>query len=380
MTARVRSKDERIQITGSLFYINLRYATQLYGTEWYCDDHIGNWDAVNPLSLRKYLKVSPVLNGTLYGSQGQVTRKFTSYPVAYHSNAIPDPRTIYAKPSTAQLSDYAWEILAKTNPSSPHVNALAFVGEMKDLPSLVRDWGRDILHKVAKGYISWRWAVKPMINDVLKLCDFVGAANKRFDELRALRDKKVMRRRVMLKSATYATVPRFVTIQSEGALLSSLRTDRYTQKVWGTAHWRVKSDSDIVDMNDEDLLRFTRRTMLGINTYGALEAAWELTPWSWFIDWFSNVGTMVSATNNAVGCSWRRLALMNTVTTTVLFSQQGTSNPEWVSIDGDFIWEFVRKERYPVAPVIPVPLPHLPILTNGKLSILAALSALRWKR
>lgn len=380
MTARSRRRDDRVAITGSLLYVTWRYATAYVGDWKEMDDHIGNFEVVNPLDLRHYTKVSPCLNGTLYGPRGNVIRKFTTYPLAYHSTTIPDPREVFPKPDLATLSNFAWDILAKTNPSSPHVNMLAFVGELKDLPSLVRDWGRDLLRKVAKGYISWRWAVKPMIGDVEKLCTFVESSNRRFLELRQLRDKKVLRRKVMLSSDQSSSKPTRVLLHSEGAMIYGWRTNVYTRKVWGTANWKVRSDSDIVNMDDKDLIRFTRRTMHGINSIGALEAAWELTPWSWFIDWFSNVGTMISATNNAVGCSWHRLALMLTSTTEVRFEIKPAENPAWVTLDGQFEWKFRRKERYPVFPVIPVPLPYLPILTGGKLSILAALAALRFRR
>lgn len=376
MTARSRTLDKRVSLTGSLYWITWRYNSQNLGMIKYCDDHIGNWEVCNPLSITEWTKVSPCLNGTLKNTQGAVLRKFTSYPLAYWTNAIPDPRTKFSQPSTADLNNYAWEILAKTNVSQAYVNVLQQVGELKDLPDLVRGWGNSLLESAAKGVISWRWCLKPMAGDVTKLLNFVGACNKRFEELRRLRDGKVIRKRVMLGSDQKADTPSRVLLHSEGASVYGTRTNVYTRKVWGTANWKVGADSDIPDMDDRELLAKTRRLMLGLNTHGALEAAWELVPWSWLVDWFSNCGTMLAATNNSVGCTWHRLSLMQTSTTEVRFEVLPTDYPSWVTVDGTWDWKCVRKERYPVFPVVPFPLPSLPVLSLGKVSILASLAVL----
>jgi hypothetical protein len=122
---------------------------------------------------------------------------------------------------------------------------------------------------------------------------------------------------------------------------------------------------------------WARNLTFGLNSHGALAAAWELTPWSWLADWFSNVGDVIAATNNSVPCTWSNLCYMRKLRS-VIHAKPGSHTLEaWVSIDSDYVVQWLRKERYVVFPVVPIPLPYLPIITGGKLSILAALAAVR---
>lgn len=381
MTARSRSFNSEVTVSGRLLYIVWKTKSMTTGEQGTCDDHIGNYPAANPLSILRQTKYTPLLNGELKNVNGKVIRAFEDCPPGYWPTVIPDPRTKFPLTTTVELNDAAWEILAKSNPSLPHVNVPASIGELKDLPSLVRGWGRGLVRNIAQGHLTWQWALKPMASDISKLMNFTQAVDRRLADLRRLRDGKGMRKRVSLGSDRIVTTPTSVLLHSEGATIGGTRTDHYTVKRWGSVTWKVLPDSVLKSMSDDpregdELKKFTQKTMAGVNGYGALAAAWELCPWSWLIDWFSNVGTMISATNNAVGCTWSRSCYMKTSECRVDIQRNPLSSP-WATFGGDFNWKKVRKERYLCSPVLPVPLPHLPIITGRKLSILAALAALR---
>jgi hypothetical protein len=151
----------------------------------------------------------------------------------------------------------------------------------------------------------------------------------------------------------------------------------YTAEVWGSAEWKIEPSSNIPEMDDEELKLFSRRLALGITSHEALAAAWELAPWSWLADWFGNVGTMIAATNNSIGATWGRICVMRRSKGTNLVTIDYPNSSSWATVSGVWRLAMERKDRHPVFPVLPFPLPHLPILTSGKWSILASLAILR---
>lgn len=266
------------------------------------------------------------------------------------------------------------------NPSIPHVSMPQFIGEMKDLPGLVKGYGDSLLKSAASGYLSWRWCLRPLIGDITKMMHFTDAVNQRLAELRHLRDGKALKRRVQLGVTEMNNAESNVILHSEGSILNGSRRETFTAKVWGSAEWVLDPNSYIPKLDSQGLEGLARRLALGLTSHEALATAWELTPWSWFVDWFGNVGDMIAATNNSIPCTFRRLCLMrhSVGVNTVKFNPATSSS--WPIINGWYSVNFVRKERHPVFPVLPVPVPRLPIIDNGKWSILAALATLRAMR
>jgi hypothetical protein len=262
------------------------------------------------------------------------------------------------------------------------VSVPTFVGELKDLPGLVKGYGDNLLKNVANGYLSWRWAIKPMINDLRKLLNFTKAVDDRVRWLMKLRSGETLRRRVNLGTVTVMATPNLnLLVHSEGCTIRGDFQVRYDKKSWGTAQWKLLPDSLLPTLGYGPLEGMAQRLALGFTDHEALATAWELAPWSWLTDWFSNVGDVIAATNNSVGCTWSDVCYMQTLeaTRSCVFKPSPASNQ--FALDGlsgrNYFLRMLRKERYVVFPVLPLPVPQLPILTNGQWSILAALAAQR---
>jgi hypothetical protein len=277
-------------------------------------------------------------------------------------------------------NNYAWEILAKTNPSVPFVSVPTFVAELKDLPGLVKGYGDGLLKAVANGYLSWRWAIKPMINDLRKLINFVKAVDDRTIMLMKLRNGETLRRRVHLGTTEVLTTPVNLTVQSEGCGIVGKFQTKYSKKDWGSAQWKLLPDSQLPMLGYDPLRKLARDLTFGFTSHEILATAWELTPWSWLADWFGNTGDLIAATNNSVGCTWSNVCYMRTSEAILSCIMQPTLS-DGFAIAGlhgyNYNLRMVRKERYVCLPVLPVPFPQLPILTSGQWSILAALAAQR---
>jgi hypothetical protein len=56
------------------------------------------------------------------------------------------------------------------------------------------------------------------------------------------------------------------------------------------------------------LRRLARKAVFGLSFEP--EDAWNLIPWTWMIDWFSNCGEWLEAHNNRIPCSPERVCIM----------------------------------------------------------------------
>jgi len=358
-------------------YISQRSRT--YGVEETCLDVVGNREGVNPFYLTRYIRNHPSLNGIFsVGDPPVATKQFVDFPTGL-APEIPDPQTQFAEFTLVDFNNYAYEILANTNPSLPHVSMPQFIAEMKDIPSLTQGWGRSLLKSAAQGHLSWRWALKPMMSDIQKLANFHDAVNQRLKELQAMQDGKPLRKKCRLGKYRYATPRESVWLHSEGALLTGWRQTIYTSEVWGSCEWKLAPNSPylLAKVSNRQLGAEVRKLLLGMTSFETLAAGWELCPWSWLIDWFSNVGTMLDATNNTLDLDYDHICLMRTRrgVTTVEIDRENSDS--WPAISGWWTADFTRKERHETFPLVPFPLPKLPALDAGKLSILLSLAALR---
>lgn len=379
MSTRFRENDGEFEVCGMYhnYPVNLHVSHCLtHGPYENCFDTVGDWETVNGFSLYRSFMHYPVLGGQELAADGSVLREYVGYPIAYRPGP-PDPHTQFGAYSSLDLSNKAWEILGRTNPNVPHVSVPQALGELKDIPELVKGWGVNLLQKVAKGYLSWRWALRPMIGDLRKLLKFVKAVDERTIHLLRLRDGQTLRRRCHLGEANLRSNPSYVIFHSEGSILKGWRCVIYSYKEWGTAQWKLDPASNLPSLGYGPLKDIARRLSLGITSHEALSVAWELTPWSWLVDWFTDVGDVIAATNNSVALTWDKVCLMRTSDGKSEYTLDKNASDSWPTFSGWYEETCTRKERHPVFPVTPIPIPYLPILDGGKLSILASLAALR---
>lgn len=382
-TGRARTQDFRTGIIGSILYGNgtlLGHSANFRrGEVTYTQDVIGNRDGVNPFDLERTFNAGGLLNGArwniLYTADD---RYFIDYPISGLFEAIPDPRVGVFPMSSLRLSDLAWRVLAETNPSNAHVSVPAFLGELKDLPSLVHGWGRSVIKDVARSHIVDRWVWRPFVSDVTKLVSLAEAASKRAIELDKFRDGKRVGKGIGLESNAHQIRGNRKLMHSTEMTMYGRFDDYYTEKVWGSVEWYAPSWSWYRGASDLDICKDANKQVRGLTTWGAVAATWELLPWSWLIDWFSNVGTMVQALNNAIELQYRNICIMQHCRVDQTFVVTDPLHPRNARIEYDPVirWK-ERKLRYTNPLLIPFPTPRLPFLTDGKLSIIASLAALR---
>lgn len=345
------------------------------GDQEYCWDTIGNYPEPNGFSKVTDTHQVAVLTGQLYtGDPPNLVEDLWAYPVTPATRAVPEPRLVYPSPTAVELQNDAWEVLARTNVSRPHVSVPTFVGELKDVPSLVKDWGGSLLKKVAKGHLTWRWAIRPIISDVSKMLDFVDAVDQRTRQLEKLRDGRHLQVRCGLgKDSQIGSWSAPYLIHTATCLVYAKERLNYSLSKWGSVQYSLNA-LQTLPRTAEGLRKEVNRIIWGLTSAEAVATAWELIPWSWFYDWFFGVGTVLQANNNTILTDWARICVMRTLVATREY--QFTQSPSWVTLYGEHYERRHRKERYKASPVLPIQL-EFPFLDGGKWSILGSLLALK---
>lgn len=420
MASRSRSYDHRLGNTGTLYrrLVGDTNSTVQVGENATCSDTVSQWNTANSLTIVKQDRQVGVLDGENYVG-GVLQTKFTHYPCDYHP--VPDPVLgQFPIPNSTELNNWAWKIKAKTNPSSSSFSIPTYVGELRDIPQLVNGWGQGLIHSVAKGYLSWRWAIAPLINELSTLWTLTDELNRRMLQLEKLSSGGYLKRRVRLGTASSQTVSATIAVQSAGAFVYAKRISDFMKKTWGSAQWKLSTDIGDENLwhtarefraikgpgrrriydylkfkgNSKEFKRLHKRSSpklpidkryewlavdlaLGLTEWELVETLWELTPWSWLVDWFFGLGTILKATNNSLGLECSKICYMRTLTSRTRYIPQ-PGGAAWVTLSGPYYEQEIRKERYPnLTPGIPVVLSAAPLFSASHWSIIGSLSAVK---
>lgn len=411
-TARSRSKDERVFFTG-LRYNRLTVpqvqtsfvrATGEWGT---CDDVVGNYPNVNALGINSKSQYTPVLNGEqlVLGVGGALTlnKAFYDHPIDLDPAPVVNPASRFPTLTSLERSNLAWQAMARANPSAPTMSVPTYFAELKDIPGLIKDmrgaystlkefyrffiftpaairsWGNDLLRLAAKGHISWRWAIRPMLSDLSAMLRFTESVTRTMQKLEKLATEGSLRTRVNLgnESLSEPEVAN-VFLQSNLDVWKARRTTTTTRSKWYVCRWLAPASFAYRHFSPWAKELYASSITYGITTHEALATLWEILPWSWFVDWFAGIGTLIAANNNVLNLTHVGSCLM---CTTESKTQWHVTQPgAWSTISGMPNASWTIKERWGASPSLPLAPTLAPILDGGKWSILASLYVLNRKR
>lgn len=394
--ARMRYLDLRMPKTGNFYRrTNVpqnKQETRLSGVKKVCSDVVGHKDLRGKYYLpnnfwctTSELKL-PTFEGELRNAVNKsiIERKLDGWPCEYVPTPL-DPVGYFPLTLTDQ-SNLAWRIIAATNPNTPHVSVPTFIGELRDIPGLIKGWGGSVISQMAKGHLTWRWGLKPMISDIRKMLTFVDSVNNRVLELEKLASGSYLKRRCGLGQQSGYLPPQGVIVNSFACFTKAFVSSTITCNTWGTSRWKLGSSSKLPTRfakyfpGAETTRELAWRLATGATTFEALATAWELFPWSWYIDWFVPFGDVIAGANNTVGLNWSDLCIMRTMESNSIYTIDTNASDKWATSSGEFTTSFVRKERYVgVGPAGPPANLLAPLIRGKTWSILGSLWVLNSK-
>lgn len=285
-----------------------------------CTDIIGDYGGNHGLEITHAL-LSP---GTFSGKEtGVPFFEYSNYPFANQA-AVDSHLTVgdLGIPSTAEAIT---RVQALTNPSRPELSAMNFIYELKDIPGSLltrgqqllksrnegawrsvrrsnsgRESQRSIRHKQGNSVAEWNFQWEQLGRDLRTMINFSAAVDARMDELNEIYNHGGLARRKTLMSRTLVLGP--VTDQyfhsSGGTVIGSYTTvTRY--KVWASVNWipNIPGIRSAADLRKKANALVHGWEFSGV---GLLSNVWEALPWTWFADWFLNVGDLLAANRNRV--------------------------------------------------------------------------------
>lgn len=217
-----------------------------------------------------------------------------------------------AESNRASLNKYGATAIARCAPGNPPANAVTILGELvKDgLPSLVgaqvwksrfADAKKLATKPGSEEYLNYQFGIAPLISDIKSLSSTILNSDSILSQFE--RDAgKVVRRRYQFPTETRSRTDELGKAQAylggplsfsfNGAVQGDLVRSRYTE----IRRWFSGAFTYYLPTEYDSRLAMARaagkaQQLLSVNL--TPDTIWELTPWSWAVDWFSNAGDVI---------------------------------------------------------------------------------------
>jgi hypothetical protein len=261
---------------------------------------------------------------------------------------------------------------ARTNPSRPSVDMPSELLQLHQLPDLIRQAGQNELGRVGGANLGYQFGLRPILNDANTLFDIHHLVKSRTDELiRAERQGGIKRTVIVDAGSAQESINTF--LQTDGLFIRE-NVDWWTgETVKVHARWMPDGSYAPLGQSNHDLYVLGKRALRAV-TGGIIDAstAWEIIPWSWLADYYSNMSDYFAASRNIVGLVLADVAVMRHTVTKVQFGGINGSDFTFSAFSGR--WETKTRKTSFVAPQ----LSSESFLNTNQMGILASLAATRY--
>lgn len=198
----------------------------------------------------------------------------------------------------------AWDAL---RPVKPGASLAQFLAELRDVPRMLKQTHRMFLEKwktspkrMAGDWLNYQFGWLPFVSDLRRLFETARKLDQLVESIRRYNGKWIYRRRVIDSTEDSSVVegnPLQITIMpgipyyfwkyyddTSVPRCTWTKTTRTFQNVWAVGRFRYY----IPDTGSWQWKQKAYLYLLGALPQPSL--LWELTPYSWLVDWFTNLG------------------------------------------------------------------------------------------
>jgi len=266
------------------------------------------------------------------------------------------------------------EFLSQLRPTKAAANvAQALVETIRDVPKIPfngLDQARKATQLLRTGsdeYLNIVFGWSPLVSDVLKICRAIVNSDKILQQYRRDSGRQIRRRAAnpvqQTDTGSESKRSKFA-IGTDGYYGSRMWADsglgqgvgmvhkisESTEKYWfsGAFSYLLTGDEQVYEKS----ARFAQLANRLLGVRPDITLLWELTPWSWLADWFTNIGAVINLNNDILNDNLvvRYGYLMRESVYTIAWQHDGV--PFYQGGSGPFstFYKVVRKERVRATP------------------------------
>lgn len=351
-------------------YLGVLNAPPLPNGWTHCYDEVNSKGDVNPFFLEQKRFAAGVFNGQ-DGTYYRAVDWHVSADAGFFS-PIPDP------PDYNTVMTHS---LAATAPYVADWSATNAVYELKDLrhiPTMIKEVGDAVLHNragpgklihtSANVNLFWTFGIQPLISDIKSCLKFAARSNSRVDDFnRFSRPGGASKNHTVyheispkqFEGTSYITG----VYGAQAQYTTYLTTER---KEWGSVNWVIPKER-LPPRASPEYLYLASQLANGLQI--TPDTLWQALPWTWLIDWFSNIDDFIKLSYNTIGATSGRYCVMDW---TRVQCHVESGSPGFGGGNGAF---YETKRRTPMPFVYPEV--RLPFVSNGMAGILGSLAIQR---
>jgi len=263
-------------------------------------------------SERTYIENKSIQNVKLRGPNNIGPTGQPKWTRWWQGAVFPRPAEGLMYPTSGRMSDsdmdeYGATAVARCKPTNSAIDVGQMLGELfrEGLPRFgpSSNWRERIAAAKAAGddYLNYQFGWKPLVSDFSNFLENIDSSYAALEQLRK-DNKKLVRRRYSFPdelsetSTEYGPGDIILTLNDPDYVIRAngkiIMREESRRKIWFSGAFRYHLPASLKGESELAELRALAEHSLGLTL--SPELLWELTPWSWAVDWFTNTGDIIS--------------------------------------------------------------------------------------
>lgn len=210
--------------------------------------------------------------------------------------------------------------VSNAHPGNPDVSVPNFLFELKDVPGMLKHAGRmarrlsknaghppitqiarylDSPKANAEDWLAFNFGWVPFFSDLASISDLAASMEKRMRLHKKLaKNRYVSRRRDIGRNVEVEVDGRYPYDTWALNNIWATATTTYSSERWVVAKWLYMANFPYSTPTNADPMRALKE-VLGLEV--TFQTVWDAIPWSWLVDYFTDLSDMINARSNKAG-------------------------------------------------------------------------------